>query len=158
VRLGDADALDGRLEFERRRDNFGVIVPYLNLVDNVSVVDDLPLGVLGWTDLVLGELGLLPSSNEGNVAGRAEHFRAADAAADFCGGVRYQQIRIPGASIPLATLGSHVLEEKMRNPDSRAAEKQEQSAFRDTESTKGPLSESRIGRVFILDIAETWFQ
>jgi len=51
---------------------------------------------------------------------------------------------------PLAIFSSPVLEEKTRYPFSRAAEKQEQSALRETESTKGPLFESRIGRVFIL--------
>jgi hypothetical protein len=36
-----------------------------------------------------------------------------------------------------------------RNPDSRAAEKLELSALKDAERTNGPVSESRIGRVFI---------
>jgi hypothetical protein len=54
--------------------------------------------------------------------------------------------------IPLASFCSHVREEKTRKPDSRATEKHELSAFRDTERTKGPASESRIGRVFILTL------
>ena len=37
-----------------------------------------------------------------------------------------------------------------RNPFSRATEKCEQSALKDAESTKGPASESRMGRVFML--------
>jgi hypothetical protein len=57
-----------------------------------------------------------------------------------------------GVWIPLATICSHVLDEKTRKPVSRAAEKQEQSALRETERTNGPLSESRIGRVFILNV------
>jgi hypothetical protein len=83
VFLRDAHALHGRIELERGRDYTCSIVPYLDLVDNVSLVNQLPVGVLGATDLVLGELGLLPSSDEGDVAGGAEHFSAADAAADF---------------------------------------------------------------------------
>ena len=43
----------------------------------------MPTGVLG-TDLVLWELGLLPSSDQGDITRGAEHFCAADAAADFC--------------------------------------------------------------------------
>jgi hypothetical protein len=55
-----------------------------------------------------------------------------------------------GYDLPLATICSQVLEEKTRKPVSSAAEKQEQSALRETERTKGPLSESSIGRVFML--------
>ena len=41
----------------------------------------------------------------------------------------------------------------LRNPFSKATEKCEQSALKDAESTKGPASESRIGRVFMLGAA-----
>jgi hypothetical protein len=41
-----------------------------------------------------------------------------------------------------------------RNPLSKAAEKCEQSALKDTESTKGPVSESNMGRVFMLGAAK----
>ena len=41
-----------------------------------------------------------------------------------------------------------------RNPDSSATEKNELSALKDAESTTGPVSESSIGRVFILDVTK----
>jgi hypothetical protein len=97
----------------------------------------------------LGELGLLPSSDEGDVVCGAEQFSAADAAADFYMVVSCVR-RYLRALQPFAVFRSHVLVEKTRNPVSRAAEKQEQSVLRETERTKGPLSESRMGRVFML--------
>jgi hypothetical protein len=154
MRLRDAHALHGRLELERRGHDTGLVVPDLDLVDNVSRAGKLPLGVLGGTDLVLGEFGLFAAANKGNVRGGAEHFCAADAAAEVCGKAsdRHQESGLLRA-IPRATFCSHVLDEKTRKPDSRAAEKQEESVLRETERTKGPVSESRIGRVFILVVS-----
>lgn len=43
-----------------------------------------------------------------------------------------------------------------RNPDSSATEKDDLSALKDAESTKGPESESSIGRVFIAKDCERW--
>lgn len=65
-------------------------------------------------------------------------------------------LRICRNNVRLATFWSHVLVEKIRNPDSRAAEKQELSELKDTERTKGPASESRIGLVFILEALDSY--
>lgn len=72
--------------------------------------------------------------------------------------------------LPLATFGSPDCEENTgsisdkiqdkicfyqpRKPDSSAIEKQELSALNEADKTNGPVSESRIGLVFILAVAE----
>lgn len=70
----------------------------------------MPAGVLG-TDLVLWELGLLPSSDQGDVARGAEHFCAADAAADLCVELDAGRRKLPRQYIPLATFWSPDLDE-----------------------------------------------
>ena len=61
--LAEAHALDRRLEFDRCGEAFGFIVPDLDLVDDVSVVDKKPVGAARKANLVLRVLGLLPSSD-----------------------------------------------------------------------------------------------
>jgi len=65
VRPGYAHTLDRCPELQGRGDSLGVVVPYLDLVDNVSLFDYHPVVVIvvGRTDLVLWELGLLASSD-----------------------------------------------------------------------------------------------
>lgn len=136
---------------------------------SVSVDENL-VGILG-ADLILRELRLSPSSDEGEVFRGSKHLRAADAATDFYDPVSQKNLCLrTGTAIPRASFSSLDLDMKTailsikyyakgklknepRKPDSKATEKHELSALNDADRAKGPEDESRIGRVFIL---ETW--